>query len=110
MRTRTAAALAAAAAIAIYWPARHAGFVGDDFMILHRLRAIAGPAGAAGFFRGEFFEYYRPLGFVAHAADWGIAGADPRQFHLTNILLHALGAVLVLLVGRELSPRSIAGP
>jgi hypothetical protein len=110
MRTRTAAAVVAAAAIAIYWPALGSGFVGDDFMIVHRLRALAGPADVLRFFRGEFFEYYRPLGFVAHAIDWRLAGADPRQFHLTNILLHAVSSVLVLLIGRALSPRTIAGP
>ena len=110
MRTRTAAAIVAAAAIAIYWPALRSGFVGDDFMILHRLRALAGPADVLRFFRGDFFEYYRPLGFVAHAIDWRVAAADPRQFHLTNVLLHAVSSVLVLLIGRALSPRSMAGP
>ena len=109
MKTATAAGLVVAATAAVYWPAMHAGFVGDDFMILHRLRALAAPADVLRFFRGEFFEYYRPLGFVAHAADWAIAGADPRQFHLTNLLLHAASAVLVLLIGQALAPRTIAG-
>ena len=110
MTTRRAALLVAAAALVVYWPAVHAGFVGDDFMILHRLRGLTGPSGVLRFFRGEFFEDHRPLGFVAHAADWAIAGADARQFHATNILLHTLNALLVTCIGRELSPRSIAGP
>ena len=110
MKTAAAAAVVAAATIAVYSQALGAGFVGDDFMILHRLRPLAGPADVAQFFRGEFFEYYRPLGFVAHALDWSIAGADPRQFHLTNLLLHTANAVLVLLIGRALAPRSAAGP
>jgi hypothetical protein len=46
---------------------------------------------------------------VAHAADWAIAGANPRQFHLTNVLLHAASAVLVLIIGRALAPQSAAG-
>lgn len=110
MTTRTAAALSAAVAIAIYWPALQSQFVGDDFMILHRLRGLASPGDVLRFFRGEFFEYYRPIGFVAHAVDWSIAGADPRQFHLTNVLLHAASTVFVLLIGRALSPRTMAGP
>ena len=109
MKTSAAAAVVVAATAAVYWPALQAGFVGDDFMILHRLRALAGPGDVTRFFRGEFFEYYRPLGFLAHAADWGIAGPDPRQFHLTNLLLHAASAVLVLLIAQALAPRSIAG-
>lgn len=94
----------------VYAPGITAGFVGDDFMILHRLRLLAGPSDVLAFFGGEFFEYYRPLGFLAHALDYGVAGADPRQYHVTNILLHTVNAVLVLLVGRRLSPHSLAGP
>jgi hypothetical protein len=109
-RTWMTAALLVAVTFAIYAGSLHAGFVGDDFMILHRLRALAAPGDVLRFFRGEFFEYYRPLPFVLHAVDWSIAGADARQFHLTNVLLHATNAVLVLLIGRELAPRSIAGP
>jgi hypothetical protein len=107
MKTATAAALAAGAAVAVYWGALSAGFVGDDFMILHRLRE---GGSLLRFFRGEFFEYYRPLGFVAHAIDYRLAGASAAQFHATNLLLHVASTVLVLLIGRALSPRAIAGP
>jgi len=66
----TAAALTIVATIALYWPALGVGFLGDDFMILHRLRGLEHAADVFRFFRGEFFEYYRPLGFVSHAVDW----------------------------------------
>ena len=85
------------------------GFVGDDFMILHRLRGLGHAADVVRFFRGEFFEYYRPLAFVSHAIDWAIAGQNARQFHLTNLLIHVVNTILVLLVGRSLSPRPLAG-
>src|SRR6188508_2445926 len=101
--TPAAAVLVAAAIAVVYAGARHAGFVGDDFMILHRLQSLTGAGDLLRFFRGEFFDYYRPLGFVAHAVDWAAAGADARQFHTTNIVLHAVAATLVLLIGRELS-------
>jgi hypothetical protein len=110
LSTMRAAGLIVVITLAIYWPALGSGFVGDDFMILHRLRALAGPADVFRFFRGEFFEYYRPLGFVSHAVDWAIAGQNARQFHLTNLLIHIVNALLVLLIGRSLSPRSLAGP
>jgi hypothetical protein len=105
-----AAGLIVAVTLAVYWPALNTGFVGDDFMILHRLRSLSGTADVLRFFRGEFFEYYRPLGFVSHAVDWAIAGQNSRQFHLTNLLIHAVNAVLVLLIGRALAPRSFVGP
>ena len=104
------AALMVVATAALYWPALGAGFLGDDFMILHRLRALDRGTDVIRFFRGEFFEYYRPLGFVSHAIDWAIAGQNPRQFHLTNLLLHVVSSILVLLIGRELSPRPLVGP
>lgn len=107
MKTAAAAALVAAVAVAVYWGALSSGFVGDDFMILHRLRS---GAPALGFLRGEFFQYYRPIGFLAHALDWRLAGANAAQFHATNILFHAVSAVLVLLIGRALAPRTVAGP
>jgi hypothetical protein len=104
-----AAGLTVLATIALYWPALGAGFVGDDFMILHRLRGLGHAADVVRFFRGEFFEYYRPLAFVSHAIDWAIAGQNARQFHLTNLLIHIVNTVLVLLIGRRLSLRPLAG-
>jgi hypothetical protein len=109
-RGLAAAGAVVALAFAVYWGALDAGFVGDDFMILHRVRMVESAGELLRFFRSEFFEYYRPLGFVLHTIDWWIGGADARQFHLTNLGLHAAAAVLVLLIGRSLSPRSIAGP
>jgi len=105
-----AALLVPLVSVAVYWPAIWAGFVGDDFMILHRLGGLTAPGDVLRFFGAEFFEYYRPIGFLAHAVDYGIAGEDARQFHLTNLLLHATNATLVLLIGQRLSPRSLAGP
>jgi hypothetical protein len=105
-----AAGLMVAATLAIYGPALHVNFLGDDFMILHRLRGPHHLADVLRFFRGEFFEYYRPLGFVSHAADWAIAGQNPRQFHFTNVLIHIINTLLVLLIGRALSPRALTGP
>src|SRR5689334_7314735 len=98
-----AAGITVAATVALYWPALGSGFLGDDFMILHRLRGLERAADVLRFFHGEFFEYYRPLGFVSHALDWALAGQDARQFHLTNVLIHAVNTVLVLLIGRALS-------
>jgi hypothetical protein len=104
-----AAALIVVATIALYWPAIGVGFLGDDFMILHRLRGIERATDTFRFFRGEFFEYYRPLAFVTHAVDWSIAGQNARQFHITNLLIHVVSTILVLLIGRTLSPRPLAG-
>jgi hypothetical protein len=104
-----AASVTIVATVALYWPALGTGFLGDDFMILHRLRGLAHASDILRFFRGEFFEYYRPLAFVSHAIDWGRAGQNSRAFHFTNLLIHAVSILLVFLIGLRVSPRPLAG-
>ena len=104
-----AAGLTIVATVALYWPALGTGFLGDDFMILHRLRGLEHAADVLRFFRGEFFEYYRPLAFVSHAIDWARAGQNPRAFHFTNLLIHTVNTLLVLLIGLRVSPRPLTG-
>jgi hypothetical protein len=99
--------LAAITAI-VYVRGTSAGFVGDDFMILHRLRSLAGVADLARFFRTEFFEYYRPLGFVSQGLDYLRAGASPQAFHATSLALHVVNTILVWLIARRLSPGTAA--
>ena len=48
-----AAGLIVAVTLAVYWPALDTGFVGDDFMILHRVRSLTGAADVLRFFRGR---------------------------------------------------------
>lgn len=45
---------------------------------------------------------YRPLTALSLAANWSAGGGAPPAFHLTNIFLHALAAVLVYLLARRL--------
>ena len=104
MKQAAAMGLVLAATAAVYWPSTHAGFVGDDFMILHRLRELHAAGDALRFFRGEFFDFYRPLAFLSHAFDWWLGGADARPFHATNLLLHLANIVLVALIARRLVP------
>ncbi len=47
-----------------------------------------------------FGELYRPVTQLSFAVDWRISDADPRYFHVVNILLHAITATLVFLLSR----------
>jgi hypothetical protein len=97
------AAIVGAAACVAYLPALWTGFTADDFFILARLKQLGGLDHPLGYFGAlEFFEYYRPLTFLSHALDWQIWRTDPAGFHLTNVLLHAVNAVLVFVLGRRL--------
>ena len=100
--------LVAAGTFALYGPALSGGFVGDDFMILARLRPVESLPDLLRFFSGEFFGFYRPLGFISFALDWMLAGADARLFHLTSVLLHVGNVLLVYAIARALAPGSAA--
>jgi len=39
--------------------------------------------------------YHRPVTMLSYAADYAIWGMNPRGFHLTNVLVYALNALLV---------------
>lgn len=97
------AAIVGAAAFVAYLPALGTGFTADDFFILARLKQLGGLDHPLGYFGAlEFFEYYRPLTFLSHALDWQIWRTHPAGFHLTNVFLHAVNAMLVFVLGRRL--------
>jgi tetratricopeptide (TPR) repeat protein len=57
---------------------------------------------------------YQPVAFLSYTFDYALWGLDPRGYHLTNALLHALCAALVFLGARRLmaraSPRAAGEP
>jgi tetratricopeptide (TPR) repeat protein len=46
---------------------------------------------------------WHPLTWFSHVLDWRLFGKDPRGHHATNVVFHALNAVLVFLVFRRLT-------
>jgi len=90
------------------------GYVWDDGILLRASSPIArGFAAIPDLFAGTWggavgaeLGLYRPLVSVTLAVQAGLHGvADPFPFHLVNLLLHGLAAVLVLAVGHRLLPR-----
>jgi tetratricopeptide (TPR) repeat protein len=45
---------------------------------------------------------YQPLSWLSYAFDHALWGMDPRGYHLTNVLLHALSAVALYFLAREI--------
>jgi hypothetical protein len=102
LRTPAGAAFCAAAlTLAAYARGLDAGFAGDDYLILHNLETYSGLSSPGAYFTIDFFGFYRPLVFLSHALDWTMWGMQPRGFHLTNLLLHAINVVLVYAVARR---------
>jgi Tfp pilus assembly protein PilF len=101
------AGLIAAAVIGAFTPALHAGFVywDDDKNFLDNAR-----------WRGLSLEHlrwmattfhggpYQPLSWLTLGIDHALWGMDPRGYHLTNVLLHAIGAVAFFRLALRLLP------
>lgn len=90
-----------------FHPALSAGFVWDDVAYLLPQKearqlgldsvvwAFSWSSGVAG--------HYQPLAWISWMVDFELAGgADPRQFHLSNLLLHAVHCCVLLALGRAL--------
>lgn len=50
----------------------------------------------------QAYGYFRPLSSLSLVADWALWGADPRGYHLTNVLLHAAATLAAALLAARL--------
>ena len=112
-RTRGAGALIVLSAVVSCWPTLHADYLGDDFGYVRLFHDKP----LASFFRlgdisegiwGRPLDELRPAFALSFKLGLLVHGADPRGFHLTNILLHALCAALVWALLRTAAPAARA--
>lgn len=117
---RALAALAVVVAVASLYArtlGRDYGFVFDDHALVENneairdLRNVPAIFGAAAVREGPIAERkrgldpgYRPLRMASYALDHALFGGEPRGFRLTNIVIHALNALLVLAIARRFVP------
>jgi tetratricopeptide (TPR) repeat protein len=64
------------------------------------------PTHLAWMFTEVRYGHWQPLTYFSYGVDHALWGMDPAGFHFTNILLHALAAVLVLFLTRDLLTRA----
>lgn len=104
VRALLAAVLVGALTFALYRPAERGEFVWDDMGLLgaNNQSVDEWSDAIAGFRRPVLANagvgYYRPILTATMVADYQRAGADPVQFHRTNVVLHAVNAGLVALL------------
>ena len=98
------ALLLLAIALVAYQPVlRHAGFVWDDDFYVTENPALRSVEGLKGIWikPGTTVQYY-PLVFTSFWGEYHLWGLQPFEYHLVNILLHALNALLLWQVLRRL--------
>lgn len=83
------------AAVVTYIPAMGAGFVWDDELEVVGNQILQSPDQLAEvWLRGDTADYY-PLKSTVQWVGWRLWGANPVGYHLVNLGLHGLGAVLL---------------
>ncbi len=82
----------------------------DDRLLLDREEWRGfGPSRLGWMFTTFHMGPYQPLTWLSYAIDHAIFGLDPRAYHRTNVLLHALSAAGLFLVAREIFAVAILG-
>jgi len=89
------ALLIAAVTLVAYLPSLKAGFIWDDDTFLTNNALIRDPAGFFKFWTTREAPDYFPLVSSMLWVEWRIFGESPLGYHLVNIALHALSAILL---------------
>jgi tetratricopeptide (TPR) repeat protein len=86
-----------------YWPAMHGGFVCDDADDVQNNVALRSCSGLGAIWTepGVNAQYY-PLSFTSFWLNYQVGGLNPFGYHMVNVLLHAINALLLWRVLRVL--------
>jgi hypothetical protein len=86
----------AATVLWIYWPALHGDWLWDDNIDITNNSITQSPSGlwSIWFEPGSQLDYY-PIKQSVQWVQWHLWGMDTLGYHLTNVLLHIVGALLV---------------
>jgi len=78
-----------------YIPAMRAGFVWDDDLLVTENALVKGADSLPYIWASGASTDYTPLTITAFWLQWRLWGDNPAGYHLVNILLHALSALLL---------------
>jgi hypothetical protein len=90
-------------ALVTFAPSIGNGFVYDDVKIVVEQTQLHSLANFVDIITSPWWleALYRPLTKLSFAVDWAISGGRPWYFHLVNVLLHGITAVLVFFLARR---------
>jgi protein O-mannosyl-transferase len=89
------AALLALLTAASYLPALPGGFIWDDKVLLSENAMVHAPDGLARFWFTTQAHDYWPLTATTFWIEWRLWGARPTGYHVTNLALHVVEALLL---------------
>jgi tetratricopeptide (TPR) repeat protein len=96
LRACLLALLIVAATVAAYAPALEAGFIWDDDDYVTENPLLSAPDGLARIWLSmEAPSQYVPLVYTTFRLEHGLWGLNPFGYHLVNVLLHAINALLL---------------
>lgn len=85
-----------------YEPVWHAGFIWDDDVLIVENQMITGTDGLHRFWLTTEAPDYLPLTSSLWWLEWRAWGRDATGYHVANVLLHVINAVLVWIILRRL--------
>ena len=93
-----------------------AGFVWDDEFLVVQNPLLRAPLASFQMFKQDIINsgfkytvYYRPVQVLSYAIDYRMWGMNSTGFHFTNIFLHFLNGLLVLLLAWKLTGQKAVG-
>jgi len=105
------------ACLGIHWGSLHGQFLSDDFGFPWGLYHAAEGEGVWRWVWDAVIvrepqpgNFYRPLGFLSFALNWGIGGADPLGWRLFNLLLHLGNGLLLYRLLRRVAGTAAQAP
>ncbi len=96
-----------AATFAAHFPATRAGYIWDDDHLLYQNPLILKPGGLHKLWFSTEAPDYWPLTATTFWIEWRIWGDNPTPYHVANIALHALAAVLLWRILKRLHLNSL---
>lgn len=92
------------ATVAAYWPVFSAGFIWDDDAYVTENTMLSAPDGFSRiWFSAHFQSQYFPLVYTTLRCEYGLWGLNPLGYHVVNVALHIVNALLVWALLRRLA-------